>query len=97
MTKDLHTPDNESLIEFPCNFKLKAMGKNTETFVEVVFEIACKLVRLPFSLRLISSIVFPESHMSSTKRPDLSPFHIISYNLSTSLSPPSLVSVAPLA
>jgi len=42
MTKDLHTPDNESLIEFPCDFKLKAMGKNTETFVDVVFEIACK-------------------------------------------------------
>jgi len=42
MTKDLHTPDNESLIEFPCDFKLKAMGKNTDTIVDVVFEIACK-------------------------------------------------------
>lgn len=42
MTKDLHTPDNESLIEFPCDFKLKAMGKNNESFVEVVYEITCK-------------------------------------------------------
>ncbi|MBF6057160.1 MULTISPECIES: YbeD family protein [Thiomicrorhabdus] len=42
MTKDLHTPDNESLIEFPCDFKLKAMGHNTEEFVELVFEIANK-------------------------------------------------------
>ena len=42
MTKDLHTPDNESLIEFPCDFKLKAMGKNSDTFIDIVFEITCK-------------------------------------------------------
>ncbi|BCN92869.1 UPF0250 protein [Thiomicrorhabdus immobilis] len=42
MTKDLHTPDNESLIEFPCDFRLKAMGKNSESLVEVVYEIACR-------------------------------------------------------
>jgi hypothetical protein len=39
MTKDLHTPDNESLIEFPCDFRLKAMGHNCDTFVDLVFEI----------------------------------------------------------
>ncbi|WP_319379974.1 DUF493 domain-containing protein [Thiomicrorhabdus sp.] len=42
MTKDLHTPDNESLIEFPCDFKLKAMGHNSEEFIELVYEITCK-------------------------------------------------------
>ncbi|MCF6345725.1 MAG: DUF493 domain-containing protein [Thiomicrorhabdus sp.] len=42
MTKDLHTPDNESLIEFPCDFKLKAMGKNCDQFIDIVYEIAVK-------------------------------------------------------
>ena len=42
MTKDLHTPDNESLIDFPCDYKLKAMGKNCETFVELVYQVALK-------------------------------------------------------
>lgn len=42
MTKDLHTPDNESLIEFPCDYKLKAMGRNSDGFADIVFEIACK-------------------------------------------------------
>ncbi|GKT12684.1 MAG: hypothetical protein ISEC1_P1663 [Thiomicrorhabdus sp.] len=42
MTTDLHTPDKESLIEFPCDYKLKAMGKNSETFVELVYQISLK-------------------------------------------------------
>ncbi len=42
MTKDLHTPDNETLIEFPCDFKLKAMGKNCDTFIDTVYEITTK-------------------------------------------------------
>ncbi|WP_019556826.1 YbeD family protein [Thiomicrorhabdus arctica] len=42
MTTDLHTPDNESLIEFPCDFKLKAMGKNCESFVELVYQVTIK-------------------------------------------------------
>ncbi len=42
MTTDLHTPDNESLIEFPCDFKLKAMGKNSDTFVELVYQMTLK-------------------------------------------------------
>ncbi len=42
MTVDLHTPDNESLIEFPCDFELKAMGRNNGTLVETVFEITQK-------------------------------------------------------
>jgi putative lipoic acid-binding regulatory protein len=42
MTKDLHTPDNQSLIDFPCDYKLKAMGKNSDTFIDVVFEITKK-------------------------------------------------------
>ncbi len=42
MTKDLHTPDNESLIEFPCDYRLKAMGRKSDQFVEIVYEIACK-------------------------------------------------------
>lgn len=42
MTKDLHTPDNESLIEFPCDFQLKAMGKNSESFIELVYQITLK-------------------------------------------------------
>ncbi len=43
-TKDLHTPDNESLYEFPCDFELKAMGRNSEAFVDTVFEITQKHV-----------------------------------------------------
>ncbi|WP_127471054.1 YbeD family protein [Thiomicrorhabdus aquaedulcis] len=39
MTQDLHTPDTESLIEFPCDFKLKAMGHNCETFIDLVYQI----------------------------------------------------------
>lgn len=42
MTKDLHTPDSETLIEFPCDFRLKAMGRKSDDFVDIVFEIACK-------------------------------------------------------
>ncbi|MBD3610846.1 MAG: DUF493 domain-containing protein [Hydrogenovibrio crunogenus] len=42
MTVDLHTPDNESLIDFPCDYKLKAMGKNSGTLVETVYEITKK-------------------------------------------------------
>jgi len=42
MTKDLHTADNESLIEFPCDFKLKAMGKSSPTLVDTVFNITQK-------------------------------------------------------
>jgi len=39
MTTDLHSPDGATLIEFPCDYRLKAMGHNTEEFVELVFEI----------------------------------------------------------
>lgn len=39
MTKDLHTPDNETLIEFPCDYQLKAMGKNSDQFIDLVLEI----------------------------------------------------------
>lgn len=39
MSKDLHTPENQSLIEFPCDFELKAMGKNSDKFIEIVFDI----------------------------------------------------------
>ncbi|BBN60261.1 YbeD family protein [Hydrogenovibrio marinus] len=42
MTVDLHTPDNESLIEFPCDYQLKAMGRTSETFIDTVFEITKK-------------------------------------------------------
>lgn len=42
MTKDLHTPDNESLIEFPCDYRLKAMGRNSDQLVDSVYEITCK-------------------------------------------------------
>ncbi|MGC9386649.1 MAG: YbeD family protein [Hydrogenovibrio sp.] len=42
MTVDLHTPDNESLIEFPCDYKLKAMGRNSETLVDTVYDITRK-------------------------------------------------------
>ncbi len=40
MTVDLHS--EETLMEFPCDFQLKAMGHNTETFIETVFEITNK-------------------------------------------------------
>jgi hypothetical protein len=39
MTKDLHAPDMETLIEFPCDYRLKAMGHNTPEFIELVFEV----------------------------------------------------------
>ena len=42
MTQDLHNPDNQSLIEFPCDYKFKAMGKNTPDLVEICFAIAQK-------------------------------------------------------
>ncbi|MBO1922892.1 YbeD family protein [Thiomicrorhabdus sp. 6S3-12] len=42
MTKDLHTPDSETLIEFPCDYKLKAMGRNHDEFIDLVYEITCK-------------------------------------------------------
>lgn len=42
MTRDLHTPDNESLIEFPCDYELKAMGHATDSFIDVVFAITQK-------------------------------------------------------
>jgi putative lipoic acid-binding regulatory protein len=43
-TKDLHTPDNEALYEFPCEFELKAMGKNSEDFIDTVYQITEKHV-----------------------------------------------------
>ncbi|MBN2647469.1 MAG: DUF493 domain-containing protein [Thiotrichales bacterium] len=42
MTQDLHTPDAQSLIEFPCDYKLKAMGRNEPGFIELVYEITCQ-------------------------------------------------------
>lgn len=42
MTVDLHKPDNESLIDFPCDYELKAMGHASETFIDTVFEITQK-------------------------------------------------------
>lgn len=42
MTRDLHTPDNETLMEFPCEYELKAMGKNSDTFIDTVLEITQK-------------------------------------------------------
>lgn len=42
MTVDLHQPENESLIEFPCDFKLKAMGRNSPTLIDTVYEITQK-------------------------------------------------------
>lgn len=42
MTQDLHTPDAQSLIEFPCDYKFKAMGHNTPTLIDTCFEIAQK-------------------------------------------------------
>lgn len=42
MTTDLHAPDSQSLIEFPCDYKFKAMGHNTPTLIDTCFEIAQK-------------------------------------------------------
>lgn len=42
MTVDLHTPDNQSLIDFPCDYRLKAMGHATDSFIDTVFEITKK-------------------------------------------------------
>lgn len=42
MTTDLHAPDSQSLIEFPCDYKFKAMGHATETLIDTCFEIAQK-------------------------------------------------------
>lgn len=42
MTKDLHTPDGETLIDFPCDYRLKAMGRQSDTFIDVVYEITKK-------------------------------------------------------
>lgn len=42
MTTDLHTPDAESLIEFPCDYQFKAMGKTSDKFIDTCFEIAHK-------------------------------------------------------
>ena len=39
MTKDLHSPDGPTLIDFPCDYRLKAMGHNSDAFIELVFEI----------------------------------------------------------
>jgi len=43
MTQDLHTPDNETLLEFPCDYHFKAMGKNSDTFIDCCYEIALKV------------------------------------------------------
>lgn len=42
MTTDLHTPDKESLIEFPCEYELKAIGAHTEQLVDTVVSITQK-------------------------------------------------------
>jgi len=39
MTQDIHTPEQESLIEFPCDYELKAIGANTEQLETTVVEI----------------------------------------------------------
>lgn len=39
MTQDLHTPDKESLMEFPCDYELKAIGANTDDLVATVIAI----------------------------------------------------------
>lgn len=39
MTRDLHT---ENLIDFPCDYRLKAMGRQSETLVETVLSITRK-------------------------------------------------------
>jgi hypothetical protein len=40
---DLHTQP-ETLIEFPCDFELKAMGRHCEEFIDLVFSITQKHV-----------------------------------------------------
>lgn len=40
MTVDLHS--NETLMEFPCDYQLKAMGHNTDSFINTVVEITQK-------------------------------------------------------
>lgn len=42
MTTDLTPQEPETLIEFPCDYKLKAMGKHCETFVELVYQVTLK-------------------------------------------------------
>lgn len=42
MTIDLHTPDKQSLIEFPCQYQLKAIGAHTQNLVHTVVEITQK-------------------------------------------------------
>lgn len=42
MTQDLHLPENESLIEFPCYYNFKAMGKTSDNFINTCFDIANK-------------------------------------------------------
>lgn len=39
---DLQQPKPDTLIEFPCDFELKAMGHHCETFIDLVFEITQK-------------------------------------------------------
>lgn len=39
MTKDLHRSETETLLEFPCDYRLKAMGYNTQEFIDLVFEV----------------------------------------------------------
>jgi putative lipoic acid-binding regulatory protein len=40
---DLHNKP-ETLIEFPCHFELKAMGRHSEDFIDLVFGITQKYV-----------------------------------------------------
>jgi putative lipoic acid-binding regulatory protein len=40
MTTDLH--GSETLIKFPCDYKLKAMGKVSDTFIDTIFTITKK-------------------------------------------------------
>lgn len=42
MTTDLHTPDNQSLIEFPCEYEFKAMGRTADSFIDTCYKIAKK-------------------------------------------------------
>lgn len=39
---DLHKPEIETLIEFPCDFELKAMGRYSDDFIDLVFNITQK-------------------------------------------------------
>lgn len=41
---DLHHPEIDTLIEFPCDFELKAMGRHCEEFIDLVFNITQKHV-----------------------------------------------------